>query len=174
MKKFIATLLLLCAAQASFAAATTIALQRVVNDVATNDTVMQKGVDGAAYVYQAYRQAGERNEDSTTGTDYMSTSAECKPSGEIDISAGSGIIYNGPAVVQWVQVSTTPGTAASSIDDASTAKIPLPVSYPVNVYSFAGTVFCTSLKYTRGASGTGKFNVCYRPLDSTQVTWACP
>lgn len=118
--------------------------------------------------------AGERNISSSTGTDYMSTSAECKPSGEIDLASGSGTIYNGPAVVQWVQVSTTPGTAASSIDDASTAKIPLPVSYPVNVYPFGGTVFCTSLKYTRGASATGKFNVCYRPLDSTQVTWACP
>lgn len=120
------------------------------------------------------RQAGERNEDSTTGTDYMSTSAECKPSGEIDISAGSGTIYNGPAVVQWVQVSTTPGTAASSIDDNATAKIPLPVSFPVGVYSVSGAVFCTSLKYTRGASATGKINVCYRPLDSGQVTWACP
>lgn len=118
--------------------------------------------------------AGERNTASTTGTDYLSTSAECKPSGEIDISAGSGTIYNGPAIVQWVQVSTTPGTAASSIDDASTAKIPLPVSFPVGVYSFSGAVFCTSLKYTKGASATGKMNVCYRPLDSTQVAWACP
>ena len=128
----------------------------------------------AINVWQDSAAAGERNIDSSTGTDYLSTSAECKPSGEIDLSSGSGTIYNGPAIVQWVQVSTTPGTAASSIDDASTAKIPLPVSYPVNVYSFAGTVFCTSLKYTRGATRTGKFNVCYRPLDSTQVTWACP
>ena len=156
------------------AASTTIALQRVVNDVVTNNTDPQRGTNGAAWVYPAYRMAGERNEDSTTGTDYMSTSAECKPSGEIDISAGSGTIYNGPAVVQWVQVSTTPGTAASSIDDNATAKIPLPVSFPVGVYSVSGAVFCTSLKYTRGASATGKINVCYRPLDSGQVTWACP
>lgn len=118
--------------------------------------------------------AGERNESSSTGTDYTSVSPECKPSGEIDISAGSGTIYNGPAIVQWVQVSTTPGTAASTIDDNATAKIPLPVSFPVGVYPLSGTVFCTSLKYTRGASATGKMNVCYRPLDSTQVTWACP
>lgn len=120
------------------------------------------------------RLAGERNTSSTTGTDYASVSSECKPSGEIDISAGSGTIYNGPAIVQWVQVSTTPGTAASSIDDNATAKIPLPVSFPVGVYPVNGTVFCTSLKYTRGASATGKMNVCYRPLDSAQVTWACP
>lgn len=118
--------------------------------------------------------AGERNVGSSTGTDYTSVSPECKPSGEIDISAGSGTIYNGPAIVQWVQVSTTPGTAASSIDDNATAKIPLPVSFPVGVYPVSGAVFCTSLKYTRGASATGKMNVCYRPLDSTQVTWACP
>jgi len=120
------------------------------------------------------RLAGERNEASTTGTDYASTSAECKPSGEIDLASGSGTIYNGPAILQWLQITTTPGTAASSIDDASTAKIPLPVSYPVNVYPFSGAVFCTSLKYTRGASATGKFSACYRPLDATQVTWACP
>lgn len=118
--------------------------------------------------------AGERNPSSETGTDYLSTSAECKPSGEIDISAGSGTIYNGPAIVQWVQISTTPGTAASSIDDNTTAKIPLPVSFPVGVHPFSGAVFCTSLKYTKGASATGKMNVCYRPLDSSQVTWACP
>lgn len=118
--------------------------------------------------------ASERNLDSTTGTDYLSVSPECKPSGEIDLSSGSGTIYEGPAIVQWVQVSTTPGTAASSIDDASTAKIPLPVSYPVNVYQFAGAIFCSSLKYTQGHSATGKFSVCYRPLDAKQVTWACP
>ena len=76
--------------------------------------------------------------------------------------------------MQWVQVSTTPGTAASSIDDNASAKIPLPVSFPVGVYPVTGAVFCTSLKYTRGASATGKMNVCYRPLDSAQVTWACP
>lgn len=125
-------------------------------------------------VTQGTATAGERIEDSTTGTDYLSTSPECKPSGEIDLSSGSGTIYAGPAIVQWLQISTTPGTAASSIDDNTTAKIPLPVSYPVNVYPVAGTVFCTSLKYTRGASATGKFNVCYRPIDPTKVSWMCP
>lgn len=136
------------------------------------EEVFQTG--NALHTYSAYRGAGERIEDSTTGTDYLSTSPECKPSGEIDLSSGSGTIYAGPAIVQWLQISTTPGTAASSIDDNTTAKIPLPVSYPVNVYPVAGTVFCTSLKYTRGASATGKFNVCYRPIDPTKVSWMCP
>lgn len=120
------------------------------------------------------RLAGERNEDSTTGTDYLSTSSECKPTGTVDLSAGSGTIYNGPAIVEWLWVTTTPGTAASSIDDGSTAKVELPVSLAVGMYPIRGTVFCDSLKYTRGASGTGKFNACYRPLDASQVTWACP
>ena len=138
------------------------------------DQLILNETDGALHTFLAFAISGERNPGSSTGTDYLSTSPECKPSGEIDISAGSGTIYNGPAIVQWVQVSTTPGTAASSIDDNATAKIPLPVSFPVGVYPVSGSVFCTSLKYTRGASATGKMNVCYRPLDSAQVTWACP
>lgn len=141
-------------------------------DVDTFEEVFSTG--NALNVFNAGRGAGERNPSSTTGTDYTSVSPECKPTGEIDLSSGSGTIYNGPAILQWLQITTTPGTAASSIDDASTAKIPLPVSYPVNVYPFAGAVFCSSLKYTRGASATGKFNACYRPLDSSQVTWLCP
>lgn len=146
-------------------------LKRSSNPQKTEDVY---STGNAKNVYKKHADAGERNEGSTTGIDYVSVSPECKPSGEIDISAGSGTIYNGPAIVQWVQVSTTPGTAASSIDDNATAKIPLPVSFPVGVHPFSGTVFCTSLKYTRGASATGKMNVCYRPLDSAQVTWACP
>ena len=121
-------------------------------------------------VTQGTATAGERNEDSTTGTDYLSTSPECKSSGEIDLASGSGTIYAGPALICGFMVSVTPGTAASSIDDNATAKIPLPVSFPVNVYQGFGTIIATSLKYTRGASGTGKFVVWYRPLD-TAVTW---
>lgn len=118
--------------------------------------------------------SGERNPSSETGLDYLSTSAECKPTGTVDLAGGSGTIYNGPAIVEWLWVTTTPGTAASSIDDGSTAKVELPVSLAVGMYPIRGTVFCDSLKYTRGASGTGKFNACYRPLDASQVTWACP
>lgn len=140
-----------------------------------NDTFEEVFSTGNALdVFNRGRGAGERNPSSTTGTDYASTSAECKPTGEIDLASGSGTIYNGPAILQWLWVTTTPGTAASSIDDASTAKIGLPVSLAVGMYPVTGTVFCTSLKYTRGASATGKFNACYRPLDADQVTWACP
>lgn len=116
-------------------------------------------------------QAGERNIGSTTGTDYVAALSECKSSGEIDLASGSGTIYPGPALICGFMISTTPGTAASSIDDNVTAKIPLPVSFPVNVYPGFGTIISTSLKYTRGSgTGTGKFVVWYHPLGDV-VTW---
>lgn len=126
---------------------------------------------GEQLVTMARAWAGERNITSTTGTDYLSVSTECKPSGEIDLSSGSTTVYNGPAILCGYIITTTPGTAASTIDDGATAKIPLPVSFPVNSYSAHGSIFATSLKLTRGASATGKLVLMYRPLDSTQVTW---
>lgn len=138
---------------------------------ADNDTFAEVFSTGnALHVYDAYRKAGERNITSTTGTDYMATSLECKPSGEIDLASGSTTVYNGPAILCGYIITVTPGTAASSIDDNSTAKIPLPVSFPVNSYSAHGAIFATSLKLTRGASATGKLVLMYHPLD-TSVAW---
>lgn len=59
MKHFLFGLLLALAAQSALAAGTTISLQRVVNDVATNNLDMQKGTNGAAWVYPAYLTSGE-------------------------------------------------------------------------------------------------------------------
>jgi len=171
MKHFLFGLLLALAAQSSHAA-TTIALQRVVNDVVTNYTDPQRGTNGAAWTYQAYRQAGERNEDSTTGTDYMSTSEECKTSAIIDLSSdASTTVYNGPAILNWAYLSVTIGTEAATIDDNTTAKLNLPVSLAVGVHPFKGARFDTSLVVNPGTTSTGTLTLCYRPLDSSQVTY---
>jgi len=119
----------------------------------------------AAGQHSPAKMAGERNAGSTTGTDYLSISQECRPSGEIDFAAGSATIYGGPAILCGYIIITTPGTAASTIDDASSAKIPMPVSFPVGSYDAHGAIFFTSIKLTRGASGTGKAVFMYRPLD---------
>lgn len=137
----------------------------------TDQGVVGDWVDNNEPVSLATRLAGERKEDSLTGADYIAVMAECKSSGEIDLAAGSGTIYAGPALICGFMISTTPGTAASSLDDNTTAKIPLPISLPVNVYPAFGTIVATSLKYTRGASGTGKFVVWYKPLDGARVNW---
>ena len=171
MKRIILGLLLLAISQTGFAAATTIALQRVVNDVATNDTVMQKGVDGAAYVYQAYRGAGERNEDSTTGTDYMSTSGECKAT-TFDTSTNSSTEYNGPALLEWIYVNTVLSAHTVVIKDNTTAKITLPASMAAGSYlPVPGMRFDTNFTVDPDDSSTGNITYCIRPLDSGQVSF---
>lgn len=118
------------------------------------------------------RGAGERNEDSTTGTDYLSTSPECSMSSTVDLSTdASTTVYNGPALLCGVWLSTTIGTEAATIDNNTTAKITLPVSMPVNVYNFLGARFDTSLILNPGTNSTGTIMLLYRPLDSSQVTY---
>lgn len=113
------------------------------------------------------RLAGERNEDSTTGTDYLSTSEECKTSAIIDLATdASTTVYNGPAILNWAYLSVTIGTEAATIDDNATAKIPLPVSLAVGVHPFKGARFDTSLVVNPGTNSTGTLTLCYRPLDA--------
>lgn len=118
------------------------------------------------------RLAGERNEDSTTGTDYLSVSEECKTSAIIDLATdASTTVYNGPAILNWAYLSVTIGTEAATIDDNTTAKLNLPVSLAVGVHPFTGARFDTSLVVNPGTNSTGTLTLCYRPLDSSQVTY---
>ena len=175
MKKLIAPALLLLAAQASMAAGTNIALQRVVNDVATSFTDMQKGTAGAAWTYDAYAHAGERNEDSTTGTDYQSVAAECAYSAEINLATdASTTVYAGPAILCGYTLTVTIGTEAATIDDNTTAKMTLPVSWPIGDYPNIWGIFETSLVVNPGTNSTGTLQLRYRPLDASgdrAVTW---
>lgn len=170
MKKLIAICLLLLAAQASLAAGTTISLQRVVNDVATSNTDMQKGTAGAAWVYPAYKQAGERNENSTTGTDYSSASPECWPV-TVNTADDSTTVYNGPAIVQYAYVNTALSAHTVLLVDGSTTKITLPASMAAGSSpNIAGTMFRTTLVVDPDNSSTGNITVCFRPLDADS-TW---
>ena len=137
----------------------------------TSTTTPLGGVDDAAKVYQAYATAGERNEDSTTGTDYVSTSPECGMSAEINLATdASTTVYNGPAILCGYTLSVTVGTEAATIDDNTTAKITLPISWPVNYYGPMGKIFETSLVVNPGTNSTGTLQLDYRPLDADN-TW---
>ncbi len=166
MKKLIALALLLLAAQASMAAGTTIYLQRVVNDVATSNTDMQKGTAGAAWTYEAYREAGERNEDSPDGDDFMSVSRECDPQASINLATDASTTYPGPIILCGYSLTVTVGTEAATIDDDTTAKVDLPVSWAIGNYPNMDLLFRTSLVVNPGTNSTGTIRVWTRPGDS--------
>lgn len=133
------------------------------------EEVFQTG--NALHTYSAYRGAGERIEDSTTGTDYLSTSPECAMSAEIDLSGNtSTTVYNGPAILCGYALTVTIGTAAVTIDDNTTAKKTLPVSWPVGDYGPMGLIFETSLVVNPADTSTGTLQLYYRPLDADN-TW---
>lgn len=116
-------------------------------------------------------EAGERIEDSTTGTDYSSTSMECGMSAEIDLSGNtSTTVYDGPAILCGYTLSVTIGTAAATIDDNTTAKVTIPVSFPVNYYGPMGKIFETSLIVNPADTSTGTLQLDYRPMDADN-TW---
>ena len=115
--------------------------------------------------------SGERNEDSTTGTDYLSTSTECGMSAEINLATdASTTVYPGPAILCGYTLSVTVGTAAATIDDNATAKMTLPVSWPVGYYGPMGAIFETSLVVNPADTSTGTLQLYYRPLDAGN-TW---
>lgn len=126
--------------------------------------------EGDQYVEIASRLAGERNEDSTTGTDYTSVSGEWAISSAI--AAGTGAtVYNGPAVLGGIWVETTIGTAAPTLTDGGTTRLSVPIAIPIGMHDMLGVIFATNLVVAAGASATGSIRVLYRPLD-TGVTWA--
>lgn len=173
MKKLILLLTLLASANA-FAAGTTIALQRVVNDVATSYTDMQKGTAGAAWTYDAYAHAGERNEDATTGTDYTATSQETKCT-TFDTATNSSTEYPGPAILSYIYVNTVLSAHTVVFKDSATAKLTLPASMAAGTQlTPPGMRFDTNLTIDPDDTSTGNITYCYRPLDTSgarAVTW---
>lgn len=114
--------------------------------------------------------SGERNPGSTTGTDYLSTSAECWPV-TVDTSTDSTTVYNGPAVVQYVYVNTVLSAHTVLLVDGATTKITLPASLAAGSSpNIAGTMFRTSLVVDPDNASTGNITVCFRPLDAGS-TW---
>lgn len=115
--------------------------------------------------------AFERNEDSTTGTGYGVFSEECAMSAEIDLSNNaSTTVYPGPAILCGYRMVVTIGTAAATIDDNATAKMTLPVAWPVGEHHVEGAIFEESLVVNPADATTGTLQLRYRPLDS-EVTW---
>ncbi len=131
------------------------------------DQLILNETDGALHAFLAFAGSGERNPSSVTGTDYLSVSPECKMSATIDLTTdASTTIYNGPALLCNVWLSTTVGTEAATIDDSTTARITLPPSLPVGSHQFNGARFDTNLTLNPGTNSTGIIMLEYRPMDS--------
>lgn len=134
------------------------------SDADLYEEVKQTG--NALHTFDAYAHAGERNEDSTTGTDYSSVSRECDPQAEIDLSTDASTTYPGPIILCGYQLTTTIGTEAATFDDNTTSKYDLPISWPVNNYPDMDLLFRTSLVVNPGKNSTGKLRVWTRPGDA--------
>lgn len=122
---------------------------------------------GKQFVTLVEALSGERNEDSTTGTDFLSTSRECDPSAEIDLSAdASTIVQPGPGILCGYILRVSVGTAAVTIDDGSTAKMTLPVAWAVGNYMNIDGLFRTSIIVNPGDTSTGTLQLWTRPGDA--------
>jgi hypothetical protein len=138
------------------------------SDTDTYNEVLSTG--NALHSYQAYLQAGERNEGSTTGTDYMAMSEETKCD-TVDTSVDSTTVYNGPAILSYIYVNTGLSAHTVVISDNATAKFTLPASLAAgSERSPRGAQFRTSLVVDPDNASTGNITVCYRPLDA-EVNW---
>jgi hypothetical protein len=133
---------------------------------------MLKTHSGSLDVWKMSIDAGERNEDSTTGTDYQATSEECASSDAIDLSNNaSTTVWPGPALLLGIWVEATIGTASITIDDNATSRLAVPVAIPIGVHRLPGVIFETSLVVNPQDSSTGQIRLLYKPLDAS-VTWA--
>lgn len=111
--------------------------------------------------------AGERNEDSTTGTDYQAVAPECGMSAQIDLSSDASTTVNpGPTILCGYRVLVTVGVQAATFDDGSTAKMTIPVSWPVGEHEGFGAIFETSLVVNPDNTSTGTLQVFYKPAPS--------
>lgn len=118
-------------------------------------------------------QAGERAEDSTTGTDYTTTAGEWAVKAVAyngDLAART--IYNGPCLIAGIQVTTAMSANASQIESGGTSVYPIAASTAAGMYPFPGpAIFETDCVWDPGSLSAGAINVWYRPLGAG-VTWA--
>ncbi len=130
------------------------------------------GTDTYLAVGQETKTSGERNEESTTGADYVCIAEEGAMSSEIDLSGNSSTtVWPGPALLLGIWVETTIATEAVTIDDNTTARLTVPIALPIGYHNLGGVIFESNLTVNPGDGSTGKIRLKYRPLDPS-VTWA--
>lgn len=132
-------------------------------------TVVEPTVQpGAAVpIYDAFRDAGERSEESTTGVDYLSVAGEwlTKTMAYNDTLANR-TIYDGPCLVAGIEVTTAMSAHASTLDDNGTTRYPIPASRAAGMYPFPGPIqFRDSAVWIPGSLTAGAIVVWYRPMD---------
>ena len=145
-----------------------------------------KQTGNALHSYQAYRQAGERAEGSTTGADYSSVAGEWKATTVQTNATGDITVYNGPAIVRMVRVrfTTDAGVATTNTagiilvkdgttveDGAAAAKTPGSTIYDgLDGVQFRTSVVVNFANIADNPASSGKVEVLYRPLPAA-VNW---
>jgi len=118
------------------------------------------------------RIAGERQEDSGNGTDYLTSMRHSAVSDAIDLSGNaSTLVWDGPCIVNGIWVETTIASAAVTLDNDTETKLTLPIAIPIGPHDVPGLIFDTSLVVNPADASTGVIRVFFHPLDS-RVTWA--
>lgn len=140
----------------------------------TGDQVpIKSDSSGNASVSQGTVEAGERNEDSTTGTDYKSVAGEWA----IKTVAYNGdltarTIFAGPCLIAGIQVTTAMSAHASQIESGGASVYPIAASTAAGMYPFPGpAIFEVDCVWDPGSLSAGVINFWYRPLDANN-TWA--
>lgn len=126
-----------------------------------------KSIDGALPINKKGADAGERNEGSLTGQDYTATAPECAMSAQIDLSNDASTTINpGPTILCGYRLLVTVGTTAVTFDDSTTAKMTIPVSWPVGEHDGFGAIFEQSLVVNPDNTSTGTIQLFWKPAPS--------
>lgn len=150
-------------------------LMRCLSGIKVGDTskfVVVEAYNGGLGIYPVSRSAGERQEDSTTGTDHVSVAPEGMVK-KVVYSDGDTILWNGPSLLFGFRITNALSAHAWTIDDNATARIDIAASAAAGIYALpCAVIFETSLVANVGASASaGVIEFYFRPLDPA-VTWA--
>lgn len=134
----------------------------------TDDTYECSGSSWVKTQVDLRKLAGERNESSQTGADYLSVSAEYDViSMAYNDSAAARTVYNGPCMVAGFEVTTAMSAHASSLQDNAVSKYPIPASRGAGFYTFPAPIkFYTDCIWAPGSLSAGAIIVWFKPLDT--------
>jgi len=130
--------------------------------------------NNAMHVWVKSKQAGERDENATNGSDFMEVSAACMVQ-EVAFGAGDTVLSTGPAILYGYRVTTALSAHAWTIDDAAgTVRVRILASSPAGLQTLPGPViFKTSCTANVGTSASaGVIEFYFRKVPAGTVAWA--
>lgn len=130
--------------------------------------------NNAMHVWVKSKQAGERDENATNGSDFMEVSAACMVQ-SVAFGAGDTVLNAGPTIVYGYRVTTALSAHAWTIDDAgAVARVTIPLSSPAGIQTLPGpAIFKTSCTVNVGTSASaGVIEFYFRKVPASTVAWA--